>query len=337
MSPSASPELAVRTRSQSLRSGVLNFNFKRQRYVLRYTQVSECPACGRQGTTVDFLNRGVYRFGPFDVAYPDDRRIPIKCCGSCGLVFKSVVPDSSDLGRLFAETAAQVWSSHQYHYRHEREYVMRFVRNTNSVDILDVGAGDGDLLNAFKGVPGRRSALDVVRNESCANQVRGEYILQYLEDPLQWSGAAYDVVLAFDVMEHLYQAGRALSNLAQLTRPGGFLVVQTADAAYLKTTARLRDWWYLNLLEHHMAWTPESLARVAKRAGFRLEHSEIGRHKDSRYMPAWKRVGVCVFRVLARIPGGVSLAVALTSHDPKLVSEPGSDDHFTAVLRRTEE
>jgi SAM-dependent methyltransferase len=334
MNPSAS---VVRTRSHSLRSGARTFNFRRQRYDLHYTQVSECPACGRQGTLVDFLNRGVYRFGPFDVSYPDDRRIPIKCCGSCGLLYKAVVPDSSDLRRLFAEAAAQVWSSHQYHYRHEREYVMRFVRNPRSVDILDVGAGGGDLLNAFSGIPGRRSALDVLRIESCARQVSGEYILQYVEDPLEWSGAPYDVVLAFDVLEHLYRAGRALSNLAQLTRPGGLLVVQTADAAYLENTARVRDWWYLNLLEHHMAWTPESLARVAKRSGFRLEHSEIGRHKDSKYMPAWKRAGVCVFRALARIPGGVPLAVALTSRDPKLVSEPGSDDHFTAVLRRAED
>lgn len=334
MSPYASREILMRTREHSLRAESQTFGVKRPQYTLRYMQVSECPACGKQGTLVDHLSRGVYRFGPFDIPYPRGGRIPIRRCSGCALLYKGVVPDSADLLRLYARTAAPGRSSHGYPYNLEREHVLRFTGEGRSLDILDVGSRDGDLLRAFNTIPGRRSALDTVPNKSCAREISGEYILQSLEDSLQWSGQPYDAVLAFDVLEHQYRAGTALSNLATLTRTGGVLVVQTADAEYHRTASGLRGWWYLNLLEHHMAWTPESLARAARRAGFRLEHSEIGRHKDTKYMPAWKRAGICAFRALQHVPGAVPLAVLLTSHDPRLVSEPGSDDHFTAVLRR---
>lgn len=337
MNQYASREMSVRTRSHLPSTGTRVFSFGRPQYALSFIEVTECPACGRQGTPVDYLNRGVYRFGRFDIPYPGNGRILIQGCGSCGLLYKAAVPDRSDLRRLYAETGSALPLNRHYHYRHEREYVMRFAGERDSMDILDVGPGNGALLAAFHGIPGRRSALSALRSESCAKQVSGEYILQQLDDPIQWSGEPYDVVLAFDVLEHLFQARQALSNLASLIRPGGLLLVQTGDAAFLNASSRLRDWWYLNLLEHNMAWTPESLSRAAKRAGLRLEHSEIGRHKDSRYMPSWKRAGICTFRTLSRVPGAVPVAVALTSHDPRLLCQPGSDDHFTAVLRRRSE
>lgn len=306
---------------------------KRSRRVLRYSQVWECPACGLSGAVVDHLDRGVYRFGPFDIPYPEGGRVPVNRCANCGLIYKGLVPDPADLQSLFADVASEVWTSHDYDYHSEREFVMRFIGNKSSIDVLDIGSGEGGLLAAFDGIPGRRSALDVVRNDRCAQRVSGEYILQYLEDPLRWSGQTYDVVLAFDVMEHLYRAGIALFNLALLTRPGGFLLIQTGNASYVRPPSRLRDWWYLNLFEHHMAWTPEALACAAEPWGLRLEYAQVGPHKDSNHMPAWKRVGAGALRALRHVPGADRVSLALTSYDPKLVGEPGADDHFTAVLR----
>jgi hypothetical protein len=34
------------------------------------------------------------------------------------------------------------------------------------------------------------------------------------------------------------------------------------------------------------------------------------------------------------VPGADRISLVLTSYDPKLVGEPGADDHFTAVFRR---
>jgi hypothetical protein len=250
------------------------------------------------------------------------------------VIFKGQVPHATDLRQLLAKTASSVWSSHGYDYRCECEFVLRFAGPQPSVDILEIGSGDGDMIGSYGAIPGRRSALDVVWSDRCSTRLSAEYILQYLEDPLCWSGEPYDVVLAYDVLEHLYDASAALANLSQLTRPGGVLVVQTGDADYVRNSASLRDWWYLNLVEHHLVWTQRSLGLAAENAGFVLEHSENGRHKDARHMPAWKRAGAGALRALRRVPGGVRAALALTSYDPRLVSEPGASDHFTAVLRR---
>jgi hypothetical protein len=248
-------------------------------------------------------------------------------------LYKGIVPDKSDFRRLCAKVSAEVWASHGYDYHHEREFVLRFAKDS-SLDILEIGSAEGDLLGSFRELPGRRSALDVVWDSRCCSKLSGEYILQYLEEPLEWSHDPYDVVLAFDIFEHLYSASTALGNLNSLTRPDGLVFIQTGDARRIHFASELREWWYLNLLEHHLAWTPETLEFAAAHAGFDLERSEIGPHKDSRYMPAWKRAGIMAFRGLARVPGGAAAALALTSRDPNLIRNPDVSDHFTAVLRR---
>ena len=310
------------------------FTSSRATYPLRYTEVRQCPACGEQGSIVDHLDRGMYRFGPFDIPYPDGRYVPIASCNHCGLIYKAAVPDAFDLRLLLAKAASKVWKSHGYDYRGEREFVMRFVGPRPTVDVIEIGSADGDMVGAFKDIPGRRSALDVVWNDRCSSRLTSEYVLQYLEDPLCWSGEPYDVVLAFDVMEHLYAAHTALYNLALLTRPGGVVVMQTGNGDYVRNTSSLRDWWYINLLEHHMVWTRDALSIAAERQGFRVEYFEPGRHKDSRHMPAWKRAGANALRAVVHWPRAIRAATALTSYDPRLVSDPRADDHFTAVLRR---
>src|SRR3546814_9919265 len=88
---------------------------------------------------------------------------------------------------------------------------------------LDIGASNGDLLAQLGGTADRLSALDVVEYPRCREIVdgRGEYIIGQLDAGVVWSGAPYDVVTAFDVFEHFFDAGHAIANLLAFVRTGG--------------------------------------------------------------------------------------------------------------------
>ena len=76
-------------------------------------------------------------------------------------------------------------------------------------------------------------------------------------------GATYDVVLCWNVLEHLPHPRVAVANLAQTLKPGGLLIVGVPNMWSLKglvtklTPHRFHVWVYRRILGHDEAGTPE--------------------------------------------------------------------------------
>lgn len=297
---------------------------------MRYLRRPDCPACGGSGDAAGDLEGGAYRFGRVEVAHPEDG-VRLLRCRDCTLVWKEAMVAPADLAALLATEAAEVWRTHGYTYPTEIATARRYLDRSDSVDVLDVGSGDGGMLRAWGATPGRRSALDVVRIPACLASVRGEFIDGFIEDDLRWSGVPYDVVSVFDVLEHLYDPRLAFANLAQLTRPGGIVFAQTGDAA---TARRLGSWWYANLFEHHVLWTREALARAADAAGFDVVSAETTVHKNRPYMGVRRRAALAVARAARAVPGARRVLLRTTGRDIRLLGPARTKDHLTVILRR---
>lgn len=302
---------------------------------IRYRRQDVCPLCGSDGQEVGSLGGDHYEFGTLRIAYPPEGSPVLARCPACALVFKQSVPQPDDLSRVFEQAAASVWQSHGYRYPNERRAILAALPPGRSIDVLDVGSSDGGMLRAFDGLGGRRSGLDVVPNPRCQEAIRGEYILGMLDGPLAWSGQPYDAVLAFDVLEHVYDARAALEHLAAFVRPGGVLLAQTGDAASVGGDSNaLRKWRYLRLLEHHVAWSAQSLMRAARDAGFDVERMDRTQNKEFSYMPSWKRGALHAIKTATRFPGGTPLARLALGRDPELLADPRALDHVTTLLRK---
>lgn len=305
---------------------------------IRYIEQAICPLCGSSGHEIDQLTRGLYRFGAFDIPYPEGGRgsIPLLLCDRCGMVYKRLVPNRDDLEEVFSAQSATVWRGHGYGYSNERELAQAFAPAPGNLGVIDVGSGSGEMLKAFAGIATRLSALDVIRNSRCSSVVTDEYIQGFIEDEIEWSQRPYDLVLAFDILEHLYRPSRAFDQLAEFVKAGGILVLQTADGGFPLSTpaARYGDWWYSNLWEHHLFWQERTLQKVATERGFRVEHCSRTPHKDHAYIPTWKKLAL---QALASLQGRSWIRepiFRLVGRDIRLLPRPSLADHLTMILRK---
>ncbi len=107
----------------------------------------------------------------------------------------------------------------------ERVIVARDLRGK----ILDYGAGVGEFtrrllaLRRFESV----SAADIMRIPDDLGAV--EWIQQDLNDPMPGHTAAFDVVVAAEVIEHLENPRFTMREIFKLLRPGGTVLVTTPN------------------------------------------------------------------------------------------------------------
>lgn len=127
--------------------------------------------------------------------------------------------------------------------------------------VLDVGAGDGVLLEALRAVG--REVMGLERRSH-----RADVSEQDLAD-VQGEWAA---VVFWHSLEHLPRAGAALDKAAALLAPGGVLVVAVPNSDSLQARA-FRDRWLALDLPRHLVHVPASvlLERIG-RADLRVEH-----------------------------------------------------------------
>ena len=301
-----------------------------------YMRIKACPLCSGEGDSVGALCRGHYRFGTILVQYPESGIVPLKRCRKCGLVYKEWLPDCTDLLRLFGKWTPRTWRSKFSLATVEANLVRQFRPSKGRIDILDIGGSDGSALGPLADEPGRKSVLDVFEYHGVREMLSGELILGFVEDELTWSSKPYDVVLAFDLMEHLYNPTKAIDNIAQFTAKDGVFIVQTADAsmALSESQNRLDEWWYLNLFEHHIAWPYDTLACEMKKRGFVPVHIEHGCHKQWHYAGFLKKQVVLLLKRYQEVRLARRLAEMFLSVDPRLLSDPGKADHMTVVFRK---
>lgn len=301
-----------------------------------WVEVVACPACdGIARSVLGEIPERYYVFGGERVDFPG-AAIGVYACGDCGLVYKSPVPSEDTLALLFGRHANDKWAI-AYDYAHELRRLRELTDGT-SFDLLDVGASDGSWLAACAQLGTmRRSALDVLSYPGLERSLRGEFIHAAVDAPqLRWSGQPYDVVTAFDVVEHLYSPAVAFANLAALVRRGGWLWIETGcTESYWPRRFGAQHWWYVRLIEHHVFWSRASLERVAATNGFTLERCEHTRHKKWRSVPALE-VGIELLKTgmycaATRRYGAMAQRLGREGNQPWF---PFAHDHVRALFRR---
>lgn len=308
-------------------------------FAIEYLPLRDCPACGAEPISYpDWkpIALDQYYWGTLRIpAYQGGKHVAVRECPSCGLCFKNLAASAESLKELFSRISDIAWQS-RYSYASEVGILQKHFSGQR-IGVLEVGAGQGGFLRAVASHASRLSALDIVRFPECEQLLRGEYIVGLLDDDhLEWSGEPYDLVAMFDVAEHLYDVRQGFKNLYQLVRPGGLVLLETGNA-HSSWPRRFgpERWWYLNLLEHHVAFNSETLRRVAKSAGFEVISIRMKRHKEHTVMSPsrlWKDlVKSFLYRLM---PSDYPRAMARLGFATIQPMPPFSRDHLQAILRR---
>ena len=303
----------------------------------RWLSVARCPLCAsveRRGCGP--IPERYYLFGGEKVPTPESG-IQTYACAACGLVYKSPVPDPVFLAGVFERQMGSKWMA-PCDYSADVSALCQ-LSGRREFDLLDVGAAGGDLLSACAaaGVSGRRSALDVARYPGLERALDGEFIEGFLDSPtLSWSGDPYDVVTAFDVIEHLHSPSDAFANLRSLVKPGGVVLIESGDSdSAWPARFGIRRWWYARLIEHHVFWSRQSLSYCAAAQGMQIQQWEEVRHKSRRHMRAAEVVRDLAKTGLYRlIPDGYASVAAVFGKEGNQPQDPFATDHFRASLLR---
>lgn len=217
---------------------IINNNIQRQ----------SCPIC----TSSQIYSTGV-------ISYPEPvlfstQAVKFKVdpqlytCKMCRSKFISHVVSKDILRGLYRESN----SNEKWHpFDFETEKPARMVEELRSLlgcgkYLLDVGCNTGDFLDFAKkqgcqtfGVEYSKNCLEILGK-------KGHYAFNS-EDEIT---GTYDIITAFDVIEHTYDIPSFFEFYKTKLKPDGFFILLTGDISCTSAIISGRKWWYFNLPEH---------------------------------------------------------------------------------------
>lgn len=225
-----------------------------------------CPLCGRDGLRhvaaldTSTIQREYRRVLGIEVRC-GHRRLDLQRCPRCDLAFYTPqCPGDEDFYRSL--------QSFPWYYQADKpEYQVAAGYVTDADDVLEIGAGEG----AFAGHLDSRSYRMLELNRAAVEVARSRG-LAASEDPIEAYAidhpAEYDVVCAFQVLEHVPNPREFIGSAAACLRSGGRLIFSVpADGSFVGRERR----GLMNVPPHHMTrWSDRCLRGVAELFGMEL-------------------------------------------------------------------
>lgn len=141
----------------------------------------------------------------------------------------------------------------------------RFLGDRRALDILDVGCGTGYNLTVLARY-GRARGLDMSAEALDFCRRRGVNDVQLHDaDELPFPEASFDLVTAFDVIEHITDDRAALREFRRVLRPGGLLLIYTPALPWLYNE-------HDRIVHHKRRYLGNELSEKLIGADFRVEH-----------------------------------------------------------------
>lgn len=136
---------------------------------------------------------------------------------------------------------------------------------------LEVGCGDGVMLHALRSRGWKVCGTE--RTEAMAATARDRYGIRMYVDPEgpQAGHDRFDLIILFQVLEHLSDPVAALKRAAALLGDGGRIVVGVPNRASWQAAFGRGAWFHLDVPRHLVHFTPAALAATAAQAGLRVE------------------------------------------------------------------
>lgn len=158
--------------------------------------------------------------------------------------------------------------------------------------VLDVGAGDGVLMDALR-----------LRGREVLGLERGSRREDMRDEPLDRIEGEWAAVVFWHALEHLPDPGDAIGQAARLLTPGGVVVIAVPDSSSLQALVFGDDWLHLDLPRHLVHLRAATLRAGLRRAGLRVERESHLR--GGQIVIGW------LDGLVRRLPGQLNLYQAL--------------------------
>jgi SAM-dependent methyltransferase len=169
----------------------------------------------------------------------------------------------------YRPTSMYWWSTRYY-----AKLVLKHARRRQA-RLLEVGYGMGHLLGALEpyfettGV----DVSDFANYEAPKNAPRSKFIQGDIAAGLNFPAGYFGVIVAKHVFEHIPEPLSALRECARLLEPGGLLLFGTPNPSSVGAGWKGKAWVGWSDATHVSVLPPGEWLRLARTAGFRIEHA----------------------------------------------------------------
>lgn len=171
---------------------------------------------------------------------------------------------------LFGIVAPSLGWAPPLRYLLRRDRILRLVSNTEPSRLLEVGCGAGALLDDFARLghdaAGLESSPNALARARALAHVSGQRQRIYSQPDRDWTHA-FDIVCAFDVLEHIEDDGAAVDDWIGWLRPNGRLCLSVP--AHQKRWGPGDEW-----AGHWRRYERDGLLELLRARGLVVEHFE---------------------------------------------------------------
>jgi SAM-dependent methyltransferase len=240
-----------------------------------------CGQCGATESTVVATGRD----REYDNTTADE--FQIVQCVACGLRYLNPRPDVSELDVIYppnyhaynirppASEARRLPAVTRLRHRlYSRRYhrALRYLDGLPSIELLDVGCGDGWQLDRYRlAAPGRIVTYGVDFKPEVCEVARsyGHVVFCARFEDVELT-ERFDLANASHVIEHVADPAAFVKKVWEVLRPGGVFVVETPNIDTLDWKWFRRYWGAYHIPRHWTFYDPASLRRLGESAGFVL-------------------------------------------------------------------
>lgn len=225
-------------------------------------------------------------------------------CSSCGCGTTDPVPDAASLNAAYATyrpSDSRFALGFDSLLRRSRATLASHIdRTAPSGPVLDVGAGDGNLVDALR--DRGRSATGLER----------EPVRPDLTDlPITEVEGEFTAIVFWHSLEHLGNPAESVRAAARLSVPGGLLVIAVPDISGLQARTFKDNWLHLDLPRHLVHLRSDSLLQGLRDSGFEI--TAVSRTRAGQNLIGW------LDGLVRSLPGRLNLYQALRRREARQV------------------
>ena len=194
---------------------------------------------------------------------------------SSGTIFQAEMPTVGDMN-VYADQEYEAGVYSEYAKARDmkiataRPRLAAIKKLSKGKRLLDVGCATGFFMEAateegfdVRGVEFSTVAISMARPDIRERIVRGDVNALLAKEPEK-----FDVVTAFDIIEHVQDPANFLKEIREILQPGGVLAISTPDTGHFLRYLMGSKWPMLQPMQHTVLFSRQSIADLLQRCGF---------------------------------------------------------------------